>query len=586
MSFIKEVNSLLSSRDKKLFLSLFILSFIVSIVESISISGMMFFISTVTNFHFIGQTKYYKFITSMLGFSDSQKVILFLGIAVVCLYLFRGFLNIFLIWSTSQISLGVGRNASLKVFNNFLDFYYSDLSTSNSAHISQALFSYSNALASVSLGFVGVISELLTLFCIYVMLLWINFKMTLYLTLFLSLMVIIVIKFFSKKLAEAGNKNHKYVEEMYKVFTEVYWNFKLIKLHGNADGFMNQFSIANKESLRANVLNNLLQNIPRFFLETFGFLVLVLMVIYVIYVYGNPDFVIPIVSIYALAFYRFLPSVTKILSSYNQIVFNKGSVALLANFFQTKPEFLGSESICFKHKLELKNLTFYYNKNRVILDRINFSLYKGQRIAFVGPSGSGKSTMADLIMGILKPCEGQIIVDEQYITKDNLRSWRLKIGYIPQQIYLFDGTVADNVTFGREYDEQKLISALKKSNIYDFLLMQDGLATRVGEGGVKISGGQKQRIAIARALYGDPEVLVLDEATSALDSKTEDLIMSEIYKVNEDKTLVVIAHRLTTIEKCDIVYKIADGQVEIAKRDQIQLDRNSIQQAPHMQTYP
>jgi ABC-type multidrug transport system fused ATPase/permease subunit len=184
----------------------------------------------------------------------------------------------------------------------------------------------------------------------------------------------------------------------------------------------------------------------------------------------------------------------------------------------------------------------------------------------VGPSGAGKSTLADIIMGILHLSDGQILIDGQKLTYNNLRDWRSKIGYIPQQIYLFDGTVAENVVFGREYDEQKLVYALKKSNIYDFLMAQDGLKSRVGEAGIKLSGGQKQRIAIARALYGDPEILVLDEATSALDSKTEDLIMNEIYKINEDKTLIVIAHRLTTIEKCDIVYKVVDGKILLERQ--------------------
>ena len=307
------------------------------------------------------------------------------------------------------------------------------------------------------------------------------------------------------------------------------------------------------------------------------------MVIYVIFVYHDPAFIIPIVSVYALALYRFLPSINKVLASYNQIIFNKASVGKLYEYLKTKPEILGNESISFGNKIELKNLTFYYNEpvchpelvsgsldnknSKLILDKTNLTIYKGQRVAFVGPSGSGKSTLADLIMGILRVCDGQILIDGQILTYDNLRDWRSKIGYIPQQIYLFDGTVAENVVFGRVYDEQKLIHVLEKSNIYDFLFAQEGLHTMVGEAGIKLSGGQKQRIAIARALYGDPEMLVLDEATSALDSKTEDLIMNEIYKVNEDKTLIVIAHRLTTIEKCDIVYKVSDGQIQLVRNN-------------------
>jgi ATP-binding cassette, subfamily B, bacterial PglK len=583
MNLLSQILSLLSKKDKRNFVLLFILSFVVSVFESISISAMMLFISTVTNFKFIEQTRYYRYINSVLGFSSTSKFILFLGITVVILYILRAILNIFHIFVTSRLSLGKGRDIALRIFNDFLGFYYPDFTANNSAHVSQALFSYCNAFASVCLGFVTLLSEFLTFFCIYFMLLWVNFKMTLSLTICLAAIVFFVVKLFSKKLSDAGHVNQKHAVDMSRVFTEAFWNFKLIKLHGNNQIFVNRFSNANYGILKANVFNNILQSLPRFFLETLGFLILVLMVVYVIFIYQDSSFIIPIVSVYALALYRFLPSINNVLASYNQVIFNKAAVSMLYEYLKTKPERLGQECICFKAKIELKNLSFYYNEHvchpelvsgsmdnknsKLILDNSNLAIYKGQRVAFVGPSGSGKSTLADLIMGVLRSCGGQILIDGQELTYDNLRDWRSKIGYIPQQIYLFDGTVAENVAFGREYDEQKLIHVLKKSNIYDFLLTQESFETRVGEGGVKLSGGQKQRIAIARALYGDPEILVLDEATSALDSKTEDLIMNEIYKFNEDKTLIVIAHRLTTIEKCDIVYKVSEGQIQLVRNN-------------------
>lgn len=567
MNFLKQVFSLLSKKDKKVFVLLFILSFIVSIFESISISAMMFFISTVTNFNFIEQTRYYKYLNSFFGFSSPSRFILFLGFTVAILYILRAVLNVFHIFVTSGFAVGKGRATALRVYSDFLGFHYGDFTANNSAHISQAIFSECNALANVCLGFLNLLAELLTFVCIYTMLLWVNFKMTLALTIFLLSIILFVLKLFSKKLSDAGHANQRHTGDMNKVFIEAFGNFKLIKLHGNKEIFINRFSLANYGILHANVFHSILQGMPRFFVETLGFLILVLMVIYVIFVYHDSAFIIPIVSVYALALYRFLPSINKGLASYNQIIFNKASVGKLYEYFKTQPEILGNESISFGNKIELKNLTFYYNDSKLILDKTNITICKGQRVAFVGPSGSGKSTLADLIMGILRACDGQILIDGQILTYNNLRDWRSKIGYIPQQIYLFDGTVTENVVFGRAYDEQKLVHVLKKSNIYDFLFTQEGLQTMVGEAGIKLSGGQKQRIAIARALYGDPELLVLDEATSALDSKTEDLIMNEIYKVNEDKTLIVIAHRLTTIEKCDIVYKVSDGQIQLVRNN-------------------
>ena len=161
----------------------------------------------------------------------------------------------------------------------------------------------------------------------------------------------------------------------------------------------------------------------------------------------------------------------------------------------------------------------------------------------------------------MTPKEGKILIDGTEINTNNLKSWRSKVGYIPQNVYLFAGSVAENVAFGRDFDEERVIAALKSANIYDFLIQKEGLDTQVGDGGIALSGGQKQRIAIARALYGDPEILVLDEATSALDSEVEAKIMEEIYRVATHKTLLIIAHRLSTIANCNSIYKMQNGSL-------------------------
>ncbi|MDE7448505.1 MAG: ATP-binding cassette domain-containing protein, partial [Helicobacter sp.] len=180
---------------------------------------------------------------------------------------------------------------------------------------------------------------------------------------------------------------------------------------------------------------------------------------------------------------------------------------------------------------------------------------------FVGESGGGKSTLVDLIIGLYRPNAGEVCVDNVPLTLDNIKSWRAKVGYIPQNVYLFDGSVADNIVFGRDYDEERLVSVLRQAGMLEILQQKEGLATQVGEGGNLFSGGQKQRIAIARALYGNPEILVLDEATSALDMQTEAMIMDSIYAASEQKTLLIIAHRLSTIEHCESVYRLKAGEI-------------------------
>jgi ATP-binding cassette subfamily B protein/ATP-binding cassette subfamily C protein len=196
-----------------------------------------------------------------------------------------------------------------------------------------------------------------------------------------------------------------------------------------------------------------------------------------------------------------------------------------------------------------------------VIKDVFLEIKKGEKIAFTGESGSGKTTMVDIIIGIYRPMKGQLLVDDVVIDNSNIRSWRSKIGYIPQDIYLFDGTVAENVTFGSEYDDKRIVEVLEKAKMWSFLETKEGIKTLVGEGGIQFSGGQKQRVGIARALYNDPEVLVLDEATSSLDDETESQIMDEIYDVSGSKTLIIIAHRLSTVERCDRRIQLDNGMI-------------------------
>jgi ATP-binding cassette subfamily B protein/ATP-binding cassette subfamily C protein len=220
-----------------------------------------------------------------------------------------------------------------------------------------------------------------------------------------------------------------------------------------------------------------------------------------------------------------------------------------------------STQLDFKKTIKGKDLCFSFLDGNNIIKNISFEISKGEKIAFTGESGSGKTTLADIIIGIYRSNHGGLYVDDVLINNDNILSWRSKIGYIPQNIYLFDGTVAENVSFGSKPDENKIINALKKARIWEFLESKDGLLTQVGDGGIQLSGGQKQRIGIARALYNDPEVLVLDEATSSLDDETEAQIMNEIYDLSGNKTLIIIAHRLSTVERCDRKIRIEDGAI-------------------------
>lgn len=561
-SFLKILMRLFSRRDKKVILVLLATSIIVSIVETIGVSAIMVFVSVATNFGMITKSRHFGALYKFLGCTKHADFIMILGIGLLFFYAFRMMLNAVHAYYMSKFAYMRQQYFATRMFKKFLLFRYRDFVDTNPGTIHQIILAFTGNVTQIIAAMLTIFAEFFTVFCIYAMLFWVNWKMTLVLTALLAVKVYIIAKLFSGKIRAAGKQTQKYSLLLGRTWNESYGNYKFLKLLADERQVYNKFEHASTELAKAGTVNAVWQLLPRYVLETIGFSILISVILYVIYMYQDASFVIPIVSMYAVAFYRFLPSVNKIMMAYNQIQFNKHGPRPIYDFLQHNFEELGMGQVHFNKSITVNNISFEYSTKSKVLKNASLVIPKGQRIGFVGESGAGKSTLADILMGLLTPLTGEIYIDGVKLCQDNVRSWRRHIGYIPQSIYLFDGTVADNVTCGRMFDEQRVITALKKARIFDFLQTKEGIHTLVGEGGMKLSGGQKQRVAIARALYSNPEVLVLDEATSALDNQTEEGIMNEVYTVSSDKTLLVIAHRLSTIERCDKVYKVEDEEIK------------------------
>jgi ATP-binding cassette, subfamily B, bacterial PglK len=565
MTLIGKLRRLLSRRDKKFLIGLLGASIFVSFLETFSVSLIMVFAAVATNFNLVFENKYYSYAYRLLGCSSPSQFVILMGLGLIVFYFFRGAVITTFTYVMNRFSQGRFKYFAFKFFEKYLNFHYKDFTTNHSSKISKIIFTDANQLTQILSSVLTIMAEVLTVSFIYFSLLFVHWKMTAVLTIILCLKVLFIVKAFSARLAKAGKVSHNLTIEMSKTFSESFGNFKLIKLLSNEKPILKRFNNVTSSLVKANTINAVLQNAPRLFLETVGFSLLIGVMVYVIYFYNDVTNIIPVLAMYAFAFYRFLPSVNKIISEYNRLTFCKHALENVQDYLLYNVEELGKENVDFKNDIKLKNVAFSYDSKNSVLSDINLTIKKGQRTAFVGQSGGGKSTLVDVIMGLYKPSGGAIYVDRTKLDDNNIKDWRKKIGYIPQQIYLFAGTIAENIVFNREYDEQKVIEVLKKANIYDYLLSKDGISSHVGEGGILLSGGQKQRIAIARALYSDPEILVLDEATSALDHKIEEKIMDEIYKENKDKTLIIVAHRLTTVERCDYIYKIENGAAALVE---------------------
>jgi len=562
-NYFKKIQLLVDKKAKIRIIWLIIFSVFISILETFTLASIMPFIDIATNFDKIQTNQYYQQAFIFLGFQSEVNFAIVLGFFLVVLFIFRGLVNLVHSHVIFNFSESLYAQITQKLFETYLKMPYKAFVKKNSSYLTKAIVSEASQIPYVINSVLLMMSEALVIIFLYILMMATNWKITIVVTVILLFKMLFLSKTISKKIKSVGVIREKSGSQFYEVINKFFGNFKQLKLHDQQriEGVKDEFSTAIKSYANANAVSSFLSSVPRLFIETFAFSMMVILLTSLVYLaQEDVAFIIPTISLFAIILYRFLPSINRIINGYNSVMYYHKSIDVVESEFATEQEILGGQIIEFKEKIELIDVNFSYEKNEV-LRGVNLIIYKGEKVAIIGESGSGKSTLVDLIIGLHRADQGKIQIDNNFVDNTNLLSWRSQVGYIPQQVYLFDGTIAENVCFGRNEDKHLLETVLKQANIFDFLQTKQGLNTLVGEGGVQLSGGQKQRIAIARALYGQPEILVLDEATSALDSKTEGKVMQEIYQITQNKTLIIIAHRLSTIKYCDRIYRMKSGKL-------------------------
>ena len=342
---------------------------------------------------------------------------------------------------------------------------------------------------------------------------------------------------------------------------------KDIQVLGRGDNFSGQFEKQNLLVQDASLRSGILRSIAPMWTEMLAMSGLIVVIWVMIWQGRTPERIIPLLGLFVVATWRFVPSINKVVNLVNNIRYSLPAVESLYNEFEyikTQSEIVKTQAV-FNDKIEMRNLTFSYaNTPAPSLRDVNIVVRKGETVGFIGPSGAGKSTLVDVILGLLPPSSGELLVDGVNMHEHNIE-WQSTIGYVAQAIYLTDDSIRRNVAFGiaeKEIDNVALERALKSAQLWDFVQsLPEKDQTIVGERGIRVSGGQRQRIGIARALYHEPQVLVLDEATSSLDMETETEVMSAIRALQGFKTILIVAHRLSTVQHCDRVYKIEDATI-------------------------
>ncbi len=559
---LKKIFFILSKEDKKFLFSLLLFSVFISFIESFAISLVMPFITLASDFSYFDKNKYLIRLKDYLALPVFE-IIVYFGVVLIIFYVLRALLNSYYFHLLARFSKGRYHAIAYKVFAKFLNTDYENFTQKNQSEILKSITGEVYNLSTMISSFLLMMSEIFVVLLLYTLMLLVNYKITLFLSLFMIINAFILIKVLSPIVKKAGLKREEAMKNFFEILNTNLNNFKLIKLKTKEDGVLNLFKTQSEIFARANITNESVSAMPRIYLEGVGFCVLVFIVVFLVFKnQSDISGILATISIFVLALYRLMPSANRIITSYHDLLYYRSSLDIIYQILKQKEESLGEEKINFDKELRLENLTFGYKDKKNLFTCLNLSIKKGEKIAFIGESGCGKSTLVDIIIGLLSPREGRVLLDENELNMKNVKNYRQKIGYIPQNIYLFNDSIAKNISFGDEVDEEKLQRVIKQANLEHFVKnLPQGVQTKVGDGGSNLSGGQKQRIAIARALYLDPEILVLDEATSALDMESEARIMDEIYKISKDKTMIIIAHRLSTITRCDSIYRLENGKL-------------------------
>ena len=483
-------------------------------------------------------------------------------------YVIKALYLAFLGWKQSQYIYDIKAYLSQNLFERYIRSPYEFYLQQNSGHLIRNItIEVEQLVTRVLIPGVLLVTELMVISAIATLLFIIQPVGSLLLFAVMGVAMYGFQRFTQNNLKKWGVERQRHEGWRIQTAQEGLGGIKDVKLLGKESNFIHSYG---QHTLNASLVERkqyALSNIPRLWLETVGVLGLTLLVVVALQKTASPSEVIPTIGLFAAAAFRILPSANRILNSVQSLRYADAVISLILKEFELKQEasFKEDEIFKFQQKVELKNVSYAYpNSSNHSLSNISFVIQKGECVGLIGVSGAGKSTLVDLLLGLIHPTSGGVFVDGININ-ENIKRWQKLIGYVQQSIFLTDDTLRRNIAFGLnndEIDDGLVMQAVNAAQLEGFVKdLPEGISTYVGERGVRLSGGQRQRIGIARALYHNPPVLVFDEATSALDNETEYEVMQSIQSLKGTRTMIIIAHRLSTLEHCDKVFKIERGMI-------------------------
>jgi ABC-type multidrug transport system fused ATPase/permease subunit len=588
MKILNKILYFINFIQKKKFVILLFLILIMVLLDTFGAVFILPFIALLANPKLIETNRYLNYFYELslnFGVRNVNDFIFLFGILVFVLLIFSIIFRI--LTKNSQINFIHYQEyyLSKKLIETYLRKPYNwFLEKNNSELVKNILLETSIVVFKIIDPLITFFSQFMLIFLFSIILILIDPILAISSVLIISIAYFIIYYFIKNKLSHLGSQLPQLNKEKFDILSDSFGAIKEIKISGLEKTFVDRFTRPSLNYANNQSTGELINILPRYFIEglAFGGIILIILILMV----RDTNFlkILPIVGFYTFAGYRILPAFQATYQAFNVLRFSAASADLIyadLEKIKTAEHETISNKIFLKKSINLKNIYFNYGKSKKqVLRNINLLIPAFSKVGFVGKTGSGKTTIIDLIMGLLDPSDGILSVDGKIIDYRNKRSWQTNISYVPQQIYLSDDSIISNIAFGVNKNEiiyDKVVEAAKIANIHNFIM--DELTyqydTKVGDKGIRLSGGQRQRIGIARALYRRPKVLVLDEATSALDNITENAVMKSIYNLPYKITIIQVAHRLSTIKNCDIIFLMEKGEF-IAKGKYNELIKSNI----------
>ena len=568
-SFFSKINYFFNQRQKRSIFYLLILLFIGMLLEVTSLSMVIPLISSILDPDFREVLLQLPIDPSYFErWSNKELILLFLGVLVFT-FLVKTFFLIYLSYRQNKFIGGVSATISTRLFEKYLGADYAFHLNRNSAELMRNLQQEVAFFIAFFQSFISTIVEVLLLFAVVLTLLIIEPIGALSLGVFLGFISYIFFQITKRRLAIWGKQRQDLDGLISQIILETLTGIKEIKIKGKELFFLEKYASNTFYKANVNALFTTINLVPRFYLEFMSIFALASFIT-IMLLQGRPlTSLITIVGVFVAAIFRMLPSINKIISSLQVIKYKKYALdVLLKEFkqieFEGFPKEIVTDIYPIKNSLALKALDFNYNATTKVLKNASFEIKKGSVVGIIGESGAGKSTLVDILLGLYPAKYKNIFIDDTSIS-DQMRLFQNNIGYVAQEIFLLDNSIKNNIALGIPEDEidiNRINEVIELAQIKPYVESQpNGINTIVGEHGDQLSGGQRQRIGIARALYQNPDILIFDEATSALDNETEKEILKVIFSLKKGKTIIMIAHRLSTLEKCDVVFQIEKGEI-------------------------